>query len=582
MQNTGKENLGLNQSPDSQDELRPLPNLFFHSWSVLFGMYAVLTLVLITLVEFYNIPASFALIAGLAITVIQFAFGPLIMDIMLRLLYKTRWIHPIELPEHLRNFIEETCRAQNIPFPRIGLIGDGSPNAFTYGHHPGNARIVFSRGLLNLLDENEVEAVAAHEIGHVIHWDMLVMTVAQIVPLVLYYIYRTITRISDRGRDSFAQYGFLVTVFAYVLYVLSEFIVLWLSRIRELYADRFAAEITGDPNYLASALVKIGYGMAQYKPEETPEESKKKKKKKEEKQNRLAPAAALGIFNPKASISMAIGSHTNENQTVQTIDREALANAVKWDLHSPWAKFYELQSTHPLIANRLGFLANQSIVMNKEPFINFGVEKTEPFVGRFLLELFVGCLPYIVIAASAIYIYLTNNFEMVGVGLLLTGLAYMLKIRFSYPAIKEDQFLLRDLIGSTKVSGVRSIPCIVKGKLIGRGVPGLIYSEDFVLQDETGIMFLDYRQPLNILNFLFGLLKAGEYINREVSVMGWYRRSPIPYIEVRRIIADNKTATCYTYNAKLAITFIAIVSGAAAIILPDLPAAIIDFILGFF
>jgi heat shock protein HtpX len=86
-----------------------------------------------------------------------------------------------------------------------------------------------------------------------------------------------------------------------------------------------------------------------------------------------------------------------------------------------------------------------------------------------------------------------------------------------------------------KVSPVRPVPATLTGTIIGKGVPGLVYSEDFVLRDQTGIMFLDYHQPLAIWNFLFGLLKAGEYQGKNVRVSGWFRRSTIPYFEISRI-----------------------------------------------
>jgi hypothetical protein len=103
---------------------------------------------------------------------------------------------------------------------------------------------------------------------------------------------------------------------------------------------------------------------------------------------------------------------------------------------------------------------------------------------------------------------------------------------------------------------------------------------EFVVQDETGIIFLDYSQPLNILNFLFGLLRAGKFINTEVDVRGWYRRSPTPYIEVREIRRGDQSSTCYTYNAKLVIAFVVTALGLRGMLSPRLPALIFDFLLG--
>ena len=172
--------------------------------------------------------------------------------------------------------------------PWFGLIHDGAPNAFTYGHHPNNMRIVITQGILDLLEPEEVEGVVAHEIGHGKNWDMLLMTVVQLVPLLLYFLYRTALQAGGRGKDN--GYRIAVAVGAYVLYVASEYIVLWFSRCREYYADRFAGRVTGNPNALASALVKIGYGLAargqlcpaDEEPEAEAKDKKGKVKKKKE------------------------------------------------------------------------------------------------------------------------------------------------------------------------------------------------------------------------------------------------------------------------------------------------------------
>ncbi|MBW1744765.1 MAG: M48 family metalloprotease [Deltaproteobacteria bacterium] len=179
--------------------------------------------------------------------------------------------------------------------PRMGIIHDGAPNAFTYGHTPNNARIVLTQGLMDLLNEDEVKGVAAHEIGHAKHWDMLVMTAAYLVPLILYYIYRTLISIRSKGKDDSAGPRLAIAIASYILYIVSQYTVLWLSRTREYYADRFAGEVTQNPNSLASGLVKIGYGLAG-------KESEKKEKKKEERKPGLEAVGALGI-RPKVWVT---------------------------------------------------------------------------------------------------------------------------------------------------------------------------------------------------------------------------------------------------------------------------------------
>ena len=137
----------------------------------------------------------------MGIIILQFALGPWLMDLALRWIYKFSWVPVEQLPAHLRDFVTRVAAEQNMKVPWFGLIHDGAPNAFTYGHHPGNMRIVITQGILDLLEPEEVEGVVAHEIGHGKNWDMLLMTVVQLVPLLLYFLYRTAMRMGDRGKD---------------------------------------------------------------------------------------------------------------------------------------------------------------------------------------------------------------------------------------------------------------------------------------------------------------------------------------------------------------------------------------------
>ena len=76
------------------------------------------------------------------------------------------------------------------------------------------------------------------------------------------------------------------------------------------------------------------------------------------------------------------------------------------------------------------------------------------------------------------------------------------------------------------------MPARLRGTIIGKGVPGLIWSEDFVMRDGTGILFLDYRQPLHIWEWLFGLFRAGQFAGKPVEAVGWFRRRSVPGTQV--------------------------------------------------
>src|SRR4029079_6330521 len=102
-----------------------------------------------------------------------------------------------------------------------------------------------------------------------------------------------------------------------------------------------------------------------------------------------------------------------------------------------------------------------------------------------------------------------------GFAISLFGLGLLLKNLFRYRRGEFPRRTVAELLGEVKVSPVRPVLASLNGKIVGRGVPGLIFSEDFVLRDTTGIIFLDFNQPLAIWNKLFGLLKAGTYQSAE-------------------------------------------------------------------
>jgi Zn-dependent protease with chaperone function len=554
--------------------LLALPNLVLRSGLTLVFLYGLVALVLITLSLFGVLGPHghwVALAIGVAFAVFQFTCGPWLMDLSLRWLYKFRWLEPEEMPEHLHAFVERVCAEQRMRFPSVGLIDDGAPTAFTYGHHPSNARVVLSRGILELLEPEEVEAVVAHELGHARNWDMALMTVANLVPLLMYVLYRVAL---DRGRDK--AYSWAVTAGAYVLYIVSEYVVLWFSRTREYYADRFAGQVTGNPNALGRALVKIAYGLAAQrdKPEAVEGEDKKQKKERQKAEQKqatgIAAIRALNIFDRGAAVGLVMASASRAG--AGGLDVERVKGAMQWDLWNPWALYYELHSTHPLVAKRLRYLTDQASHQGQEPFVVFDRRKPESYWDEFFVDVGVMVLPvacFLLGGAAFVGAGLLANawhLPLLGVAVLAAGVASLAKTRFVYRRDFFPNLSVAALLHKVKVSAVRPVPATLTGTIIGKGVPGLVWSEDFVLRDRTGIIFMDYRQPLAIWNFLFGLFRAGQYQGKEVRVSGWFRRAPVPYLEVNKVeVLDGSLPSrrCYSYHARLIAGFLLAAVGAA-------------------
>lgn len=510
-------------------------------------LYGVLTAVLILISMLLGIEIIYSLIIGIIVVLLlQFFISPWLTDLSMKYLYRADFNR--KMPEYMENFIAATCKKYNMKYPKIGYIDDGAPNAFTYGRGKNSTRIVVTRGIFELLTPEEAMTVVAHELGHATHYDMAIMTFAQLVPMVLYAIYEMTTKnVSDDDDSKAAILGYV----AYVLYIIAQYVILWLSRSREYYADSFAVEETKNPNGLASALVKIGYGLST-----TPSTQKSK-------------SNALGIFDTKASKSLAVTSYKNG-----AISTNSIKEAMKWEQWNVWAKFYELQSTHPLISKRLLKISERSNEFNQEKFITFDLQKPESFVDDFIKEFIIWLLPNISLIFTVIVlcIFAFNNSNglgaivdnagiliLMGVGVLVWGITSLIKLAHAYKNKNYQSRTVESLLGEVKVSHVTSVPCVLNGTIIGRGDPGYVLNEDFVLQDQTGIIFLDYNQVLGVINAINALFKSKQYLNKNVTVKGWYRRAPVPYVEIYEMIIDGKTKKCYTYLVKKIFTWLLII-----------------------
>lgn len=527
-------------------------DLFLRSVLVLALLFGLLFAVGMGVLAYFDLPVWFSLVFALGILLLQYLLGPWILE----LIYKIEWHDPQTVEPALAHFVARTCKAKNIPVPRFGIIRDGNPNAFTFGHHPGDARLVVTTGLLDVLDSDERQAVVAHELGHIAHWDFVVMTVAAAVPLILYVLYVATRPRRGRRRSKSAGYAALISIASYVAYIISHYIVLLLSRVREYYADRFSGEATGNPDALATALVKVAYGLA----------AAPQGKKKDD--ARMIAAQAFGIFDPKVAQSLALASAGSG-----AVSAQAMESAMKWDLWNPWAALFELKSSHPLPAKRIRALERQTEAYGRMSRFSFRAEKPESYWDEFIEDLFVHYMPGLgflagLTLAGASVVALQFSFGAVGILLLLTSAAWWLKRWFSYNHSFRERRTVSSLIGEVKVSAVRSIPCSLEGKIIGRGVPGLFYSEDLVLQDSTGFVVVDYRQPLRFLEFLFGWVKAESLIGQQAKVVGWYRRSPNPYFEMRRLeLESGEKVTSYLYSVAQFFVYAGVALGMLLLIL---------------
>ncbi|MGK4583359.1 zinc metalloprotease HtpX [Kitasatospora sp. HPMI-4] len=174
-----------------------------------------------------------------------------------------RPVSPEQYPQ-LHGTIDRLCALADMPKPRVAVADNDMPNAFATGRNPQNAVVCVTTGLLRRLEPEELEGVLAHELSHVAHRDVAVMTIAGFLGVLA----GVMTRIALYGgflgggnrnnNDSTAAIAMLVIpLVSMLVYAISFLLTRLLSRYRELAADRAAAQLTGRPSALASALTKV-------------------------------------------------------------------------------------------------------------------------------------------------------------------------------------------------------------------------------------------------------------------------------------------------------------------------------------
>ena len=169
-----------------------------------------------------------------------------------------------EAPE-LHAVIQRLCMTADLPMPRVAIIQTDMPNAFATGRSPRHAAVAVTTGLLQRLEPHELEGVLAHELSHVKHRDVAVMTLASFFAMVAGIIVRWGFFFGGGfggGDDEDSGQSFMIALLvSIIVYAISFILIRALSRYREFAADRGAAVLTKSPSSLASALVKISGAM---------------------------------------------------------------------------------------------------------------------------------------------------------------------------------------------------------------------------------------------------------------------------------------------------------------------------------
>ena len=189
---------------------------------------------------------------------IQYLIGPSIVGWSM----KIKWVTEKEAPE-LHQMVTQLAEKANLPKPRVGISQLSIPNAFAFGRTRRDGRICVTQGIMKILSKDELRAVLGHEMAHIKHRDMAIITLISVIPLIMYWIaFSMMWGGALGGRRGGGNYAALIGVGAFLLYFITNLLVLYGSRIREYYADLESVRLGIMPHHLATALYKLVYGNA--------------------------------------------------------------------------------------------------------------------------------------------------------------------------------------------------------------------------------------------------------------------------------------------------------------------------------
>jgi len=310
-------------------------------FAILYGIFIGIGYYLqITGVYFYLFMIGMA--AG--IVLIQYVIGPKIVEWSMRVKYVNEQEYP-----RLHQMVAELAEKAGLPNkPKVGISQLPIPNAFAFGRTKRGSRVCVTRGLLDLLSEDELKAVLGHELSHIKHRDVTIITMLSVIPMICYMIYISFLWGGMGRRDRDSGGAIAIGILALVVYFITNLLVMYGSRIREYYADQGSAELGNQPHYLATALYKLTVSTAR-----TPKQALKQT------EGMKAffindPSRAMYEVRELKDIDIDMSGTIDQNELMMLSTKKISLKASD--------KLVEVLSTHPNVVKRIKHLASLSSI----------------------------------------------------------------------------------------------------------------------------------------------------------------------------------------------------------------------------
>ncbi|MBE9034867.1 M48 family metalloprotease [aff. Roholtiella sp. LEGE 12411] len=466
----------------------------------------------------------------LLVLAILLAVSPWLLDRLLANFYGQRQLSKDVLNNYSREAVrvlQRSCQQRGWQLPKLLILPIAAPIILTYGNLPRNARIVVSQGLLEQLADDEIATIYATQLGHIAHGDFVVMSLVLLVTLTIYRLYQ---QVSEWGNNISGIWRWPVTILATLVYgvwCLLTGTALWLSRLRLYYSDRLAAEITGNPNALIRALIKIAIGIA------ADIEKQEHTSWQLESLNLLTP-----VGHQQSLCLGTIASHLS------------FESFLMWDALNPYRRWFTINNSHPLIGDRIKRLCQIARHWHLETELNLNSEQSlkvkrqsfllqiAPWLGIPLGFLFAGLIWLTWQIAFALkflnlkWIYEDWSF-ITGCLLISFSIGTVMRMNSFFPDIKpatvQTDDCLPSLLADPSALPIDSISVCLVGKLIGRQGISNCLAQDLILQSSTGLVKLHH------ISWLGQSINYQDLIGRQITVTGWFRRGATPWIDIQTL-----------------------------------------------
>ncbi|MEM9922361.1 MAG: M48 family metalloprotease [Cyanobacteria bacterium P01_D01_bin.50] len=434
--------------------------------------------------------------------------------------------------------LQRYCQPRGRSLPPLGILPIATPIAFTFGHLPRTARIVVSQGLLEQLADDEIAAIFACQLGQIARIDCTVVSLVMAIAIPVYQVYQLICRQADNisnriGRTVVGIIGNGV----YGIWCLLTGTGLWLSRIRTYLNDRIGAEVTGNPNALIRALLKIAIGNA----------------------DDILKVELTSWQLESLSLLMPV-SHKQSLWLGSLAPNTTFESLLMWDYLNPYRQWFVINNSHPLMGERLQRLCKiarhwhvepelyletqQPLKLKRQPFLL----QTAPFLGLFIGTAFA--LFFWLAWHAAFTLHLINlkwiyDDWQFAQGFMLIGfsIGILIRINFLFPNIKTETLQtsesLPELLANPATLPIDSTPVEFRGKLLGRRGCSNYLGQDLILQVGNSLVKLHH------ISWLGQSANPQDFIGRTVSVTGWLRRGATPWLDIQTL----KTQSGKTLNS---------------------------------